>query len=159
MKGALDTEIQVSKNENEMVAEITKQKDGIDGFRFAFNLQSVEIGKDEDGDPITSCIVHHLDQPMIQMPKVFQGKNEKYIMDYITGVFSFDSEPLSLNDIVTHSSKLIQKASSGKEPRRSSVERSVYSLVEKELLVKTENGYILAQMHKLAQSADCEDEL
>lgn len=34
-----------------------KQKDGEDGKRWRFVLPSIEIGRDSDGDPITSCVV------------------------------------------------------------------------------------------------------
>ena len=35
----------------------TKQKDGEDGKRWRFVLPSVEIARDQDGDPVTSCVV------------------------------------------------------------------------------------------------------
>lgn len=35
----------------------TKQKDGEDGKKWRFVLPSIEIGRDQDGDPITSCVV------------------------------------------------------------------------------------------------------
>lgn len=36
---------------------VSKNKDGEGGKSFKFVLRGVEIGKDEDGDPITSCVV------------------------------------------------------------------------------------------------------
>lgn len=57
LRAALDTEIEVIKGENgTRLAKITKQKDGTDGLEFAFDLHVVELGEDEDGDPITSCV-------------------------------------------------------------------------------------------------------
>lgn len=38
-------------------AKVTKQKDGEDGIAWKFVLRGVELGQDEDGDPITSCVV------------------------------------------------------------------------------------------------------
>lgn len=38
-------------------ARITKQKDGEDGLSWEFVLKQVVIGRDMDGDPITSCVV------------------------------------------------------------------------------------------------------
>lgn len=37
--------------------EITKQKDGEGGRKWRFVLPAVEIGRDADGDPVTSCVV------------------------------------------------------------------------------------------------------
>ena len=39
------------------VATTRKQRDMENGRKVAFTLQSVGLGKDEDGDPLTSCIV------------------------------------------------------------------------------------------------------
>jgi hypothetical protein len=36
---------------------IEKMKDGEDGLRWPFKLEVVDLGIDEDGDPITSCVV------------------------------------------------------------------------------------------------------
>ncbi len=38
-------------------AVVTKLKDGEDGVSFRFVLESVRLGIDEDGDPVTSCVV------------------------------------------------------------------------------------------------------
>lgn len=38
-------------------AVVTKLKDGEDGVSFRFVLESVRLGTDEDGDPITSCVI------------------------------------------------------------------------------------------------------
>lgn len=38
-------------------AKLAKQKDGEDTLSWRFVLKSVEIGRDTDGDPITSCVV------------------------------------------------------------------------------------------------------
>jgi hypothetical protein len=35
---------------------VAKQRDGEDGLQFGFRLEVVEIGHDEDGDPVTSCV-------------------------------------------------------------------------------------------------------
>lgn len=57
LRAAIDTEIEVTKADGgPRIAKITKQKDGIDGLEFAFDLHVVELGEDEDGDPITSCV-------------------------------------------------------------------------------------------------------
>ncbi len=58
LRAATDTEIEIADNE----ITVTKQRD-IDGnFRRAFVLEVVELGKDSDGDPITSCTVRLVSQ-------------------------------------------------------------------------------------------------
>lgn len=65
LKAAVDVEIEVSRpddGEPGRVARITKQKDGESGAAFGFELEMVELGFDEDGDPIRSCVVKTTDQ-------------------------------------------------------------------------------------------------
>lgn len=38
-------------------ATLTKQKDGETGQPVLFNLKAVTLGEDEDGDPVTSCVI------------------------------------------------------------------------------------------------------
>jgi hypothetical protein len=38
-------------------------KDGEDGREYAFRLSEVTIGEDEDGFPVTSCVVEHRGTP------------------------------------------------------------------------------------------------
>jgi len=51
--GAIDTEIRVEKNK----LSITKQRDGAGGGPYGFRLRPVMLGTDEDGDPVSSCVV------------------------------------------------------------------------------------------------------
>lgn len=59
LRAASDLEIEVTRYEESRVARITKLKDGEDGEQFGFALRVVELGVDEDGDAITSCVVNH----------------------------------------------------------------------------------------------------
>jgi putative DNA primase/helicase len=54
---ALDAAIEVNRTDDRREWSIAKSKDDADGERTAFALRVVELGDDEDGEPITSCIV------------------------------------------------------------------------------------------------------
>jgi hypothetical protein len=54
---AADTEILVKKGEIGPTAEVTKQRDGRTGDTYAFRSQQVDLGPDDDGDPIVSIVV------------------------------------------------------------------------------------------------------
>ena len=45
-------------------------KDGEAGETIASKLESVEVGTDEDGDTITSCVVVETDQPTATTPPI-----------------------------------------------------------------------------------------
>jgi KaiC/GvpD/RAD55 family RecA-like ATPase len=63
LRAAADTEFEVTHDETTGVRmlKVTKQRDlSSEGAKFPFQLRSVELGTDEDGDPLTSCVVDHL---------------------------------------------------------------------------------------------------
>ncbi len=57
LKAAVDTEILVENVDSLVTVTVTKQRDYPSGDIFTFKLEPVEIGTDEDGDPITSCVL------------------------------------------------------------------------------------------------------
>ncbi|MBD5801320.1 hypothetical protein AZOA_07330 [Azoarcus sp. Aa7] len=54
---ALDACIEVTRTNDQREWRIAKAKDGEDGKAHPFRLEVVQIGVDEDGDDITSCVV------------------------------------------------------------------------------------------------------
>jgi KaiC/GvpD/RAD55 family RecA-like ATPase len=64
LTAAVDTEVEVVRYDKIKVstATITKQRDGISGEQFAFRLRLVELGRNQDGDPVTSCVVEPADE-------------------------------------------------------------------------------------------------
>jgi hypothetical protein len=61
LRAAVDTEIKVSQDNGIISAEIMKQRDGKTGDKLNFRLVQVEVGVDEDGDPMTSCVLEACD--------------------------------------------------------------------------------------------------
>jgi len=57
LHAALDAAIEVTRTDDRRDWKIAKSKDGEDGEAHPFRLDVVEIGEDEDGEPITSCVV------------------------------------------------------------------------------------------------------
>lgn len=58
--GAADTVIHVEKRANGRAARVEKQKDG-EEVEIGFDLEVVTIGEDDQGEPITSCLVRPCD--------------------------------------------------------------------------------------------------
>jgi hypothetical protein len=60
-KAAMDCEIEVSREgkSERRTLTITKSRDGVDGVRFAFHLQTVTVGVTKRGKPVVSCVVVH----------------------------------------------------------------------------------------------------
>lgn len=57
LKAAADVEVEITRSGDQRVARVSKLKDGEDGAEFAFKLLPVVLGIDEDGEPVTSCVV------------------------------------------------------------------------------------------------------
>ncbi|MFA5990243.1 MAG: AAA family ATPase [Sphingomonas sp.] len=54
---ACDAVIFVNREGDRRSWKLEKSKDGEDGIEHGFKLRIVDLGEDEDGDPITSCVV------------------------------------------------------------------------------------------------------
>ena len=61
LRAAADAEIEVTRTGDFRAATITKMKDGSDGLRLPFKLQTLELGFDPDGEAESSCIVEHVE--------------------------------------------------------------------------------------------------
>ncbi len=59
IEGAADFILEVIRESGRRSATVRKLKDDVDGLTFYFDLQQVVIGRDEDDDAITSCLVSH----------------------------------------------------------------------------------------------------
>jgi hypothetical protein len=59
LRAATDTEVEIARQEGDAVstARVTKQRDLPTDGVFAFTLLPVDLGDDDDGDPVSSCVV------------------------------------------------------------------------------------------------------
>lgn len=57
LHAALDAAIEVKRSGDDREWSVAKAKDGADGKAHPFMLEVVDTGEDEDGDPITSCVI------------------------------------------------------------------------------------------------------
>lgn len=57
LHAALDAAIEVRRSGDDREWSVAKAKDGADGKAHPFMLEVVEMGQDEDGEPITSCVI------------------------------------------------------------------------------------------------------
>jgi hypothetical protein len=71
---AVDTEIQITRDDASGIstATVTKQRDGSTGADIAFRLRQVELGRDQDGELVTSCIV----EPVAEVPQKQRAKSK-----------------------------------------------------------------------------------
>ncbi len=74
---AMDATVEVRRNGDSRTWKAEKEKDAADGQVHAFKLRVVELGEDDDGDPITSCVVAE-DKSAVEIRSVKspQGSNQ-----------------------------------------------------------------------------------
>jgi hypothetical protein len=79
LKGATDTELEVTRLGEIRQIRVTKQKDGADGGLESFQLRVVELGVDEYGEPITSMVVDPAIPQMIPERRLPRGAMQKTV--------------------------------------------------------------------------------
>ena len=86
LRAATSTEIELDVDETTGIrfAKATKQRDIATNKEFAFELQTVELGKDEDGDPVTSCHIIPVSDERKAEAKVKISPNEKLLIECFT---------------------------------------------------------------------------
>jgi hypothetical protein len=71
LTGACDAQLAVKRDgENAVVVTVEHMKDGVEGEVIRSRLEMVELGLDDDGDPITSCVIVPADGSHLRGDKV-----------------------------------------------------------------------------------------
>lgn len=112
----LDAGIEVIREHSHRSWRIAKSKDDADEGSHSFRLDVVELGHDEEGDPITSCVVVPTDEPaaITARAKAPTGGNQKIIWDALGDLFKTSAHfgtagapptraAIKLDDAITHS--------------------------------------------------------
>lgn len=84
LRAATDTEIEVQNENGARAAQVTKQRDYQGGETFAFDIEQVFLGMDQDGDDVSSCVVVPTDSEEFKAARVAakgKGRNQQIIMD------------------------------------------------------------------------------
>jgi len=75
-------------------ATIEKSRDGSSGEQFPFALDVVDLGHDGDGDPVTTCIVRHLNSGHAASKAVRLTDAEKIALDALKNAIADSGEEL-----------------------------------------------------------------
>lgn len=106
IKGAMGTQLEVIQTDNGGRAlHVEKLKDGEGGATFPFKLHSVKLGKDADGDEISSCVVLPAGETTAGRPSSVDGRTSKVgdlghlILDTATAL-EMGAAPVSLPELI-----------------------------------------------------------
>jgi len=142
LKGNMDVQLEVTRDKVVGRAiRLEKSKDGAEGKAMGFKLQVVTIGTDEDGDPITSCVVEHSAGNVASADPVDGLKDpHRAVLKVLK-----DAEDMadSLPYVTLHAAALALIEPSGRPDNdKRSIERAVELLTKKGYIGKTEGGEI-----------------
>jgi KaiC/GvpD/RAD55 family RecA-like ATPase len=149
-RAAADAELEVLKYENgTRELRITKMKDGDDGLKWGFRLETIVVGVDADGDPITSCVAVEADVPVPVVqeigPKAQRfGPKERHVLEIIESEYE-GVERAPMAELFDKCLAAMTKPEAPKRDlRRRDLERAIQSLAKrKDPLIEIKNGHVI----------------
>lgn len=130
LRAACDAEIEVVRTDTGRALKLTKSKDGEDGLEWGFDLDVVQLGVDEDLDPITSCVVVEAALPAGGVSAIRKlGPVEKVVNDVIQEIALSQTEGIEVGPVIAESVKRIAPPEDGKrDTRKQRVRRALEAL-------------------------------
>lgn len=94
LKAAADVELTVKRSGTLRTAAVTKLKDGEEGAVYQFRLRVVDLGRDADGEPISSCVLQYVQsgEQAVSEKREPAGKNTKIVWRAVNDLVAFDDE-------------------------------------------------------------------
>lgn len=89
LRAVVDTEIELTRSEGVVMAEMRKQRDMACDHSLAYRLESVTIGTDEDGDEVTSAVVREA-EPVKKTPRL--SGSQKIAMQALSDALAHHGE-------------------------------------------------------------------
>lgn len=119
LRAAADAEIEVVREATGRYLRLSKNKDGEDGLEWGFDLEVVQLGVDEDMDPITSCVVIEAQMPVIGAgPLKKLGPVEKAVNDVIQEFAQAQTEGIEVGPVLAEAVKRLPEPEDGKRDTR-----------------------------------------
>lgn len=129
LRAAADAEIEVVREGEARMLRLTKSKDGEDGLAWGFKLDVVQIGVDEDLDPITSCVVVEADIPVGGVSDRKLGAIEKVVNDVIQEIAISQTAGIEVGPVIAEAVKRLDAPTDGKrDTRKTRVRRALENL-------------------------------
>lgn len=128
IRAAADAELEVVREESGRWLRLSKQKDGEDELRWGFELEVVQLGVDEDLDPVTSCVVIEAEVPVAEGQRRALGPVEKVVMDVVRGQCA-GGVRAPVESVVSEAAGRLVKPEGARDTRRQRVRQSLNRLI------------------------------
>lgn len=131
---ALDAVVEVVRDGDNRTWRIGKSKDGADGAEHAFRLDVVPLGDDEDGDPVSSCVVVQCDQQPQKAKRLTAAQRAglSSLSDACNEHGQFDEESMAYGAHIEHWREVFYQQSTGDnaEAKKKAFQRVRTALVQ-----------------------------
>lgn len=142
VKGAMDAEIEIVRAERDRVAIISKQKEGEDGEEFGFKLAQIPVGVDDDGDPVSSCVIEVSAAVAKDKRKAGpKGSNEKTVWQVVMDLQGLDGAHPTTDAVLTEFANRTPHDPQKRDTRRQHAQQALLSLASRGSIV-VEGDYI-----------------
>jgi len=129
LRAAADAELEVVREPTGRSLKLTKSKDGEDGQVWGFDLDVVQIGVDEDLDPITSCVVIEATAPVPGVAERKLGPVEAVVNAVIQEFAVTQTSGIEVGPVIAESVKRMDAPADGKrDSRKQRVRRALEAL-------------------------------
>lgn len=131
LRAAADGELEIARSGNARALRLSKSKDGEDNTIFGFALEVVNIGMDEDGDIISSCVVIEAANAMPGPNKVRKDLGEvELVVNAILQEFAKDqTSGIEVAEVLKASALKMPMPGEGKrDTRKQRAERALKAL-------------------------------
>jgi AAA domain/Primase C terminal 2 (PriCT-2) len=128
LRAAADAELEVVRSPGGRSLRTAKQKDGADDLEWGFALETVQLGVDEDLDPITSCIVVDAEVPTSKVLKAM-GPKEAIVNEVIQEMAKAQTKGIEVTAVINEAVKRMEPPKDGKrDTRKQHARRALESL-------------------------------
>jgi KaiC/GvpD/RAD55 family RecA-like ATPase len=129
--GAADAEFEVARLGAARVLRNTKQKDGVDGSAWAFDLRELVLDLDEDGDEVSSCVVVEAAMPAVGTLAKPLGKHETIVNAVIQEFAQAQTTGIEVAAVLAEAVRRMPAPEDGKrDTRKQHARRALMALCE-----------------------------
>jgi hypothetical protein len=145
LRAACDFEFEIIRADADRVATVTKMKGGADGAEYGFRLRTLVVGKDEDGDDETTCVVDYTgsSRASVAASQGPKGGKNNLVLETATTILALNPGPLTVNELVAAAiSKMDRNNTDDRDTRSQTARRSLKTLVKQGFLVQNVQGHV-----------------
>lgn len=134
LRAAADAEVEVLRDEQgQRSLRLSKSKDGEDNLAWGFELQQVQLGVDEDLDPITSCVVVEAELKQASGGKPM-GPVATIVHAVVMEMAQAQNSGIEVEAVIKEAVRRLPEAEDGKrDTRKQRVRRALETLTEGDL--------------------------